>query len=774
MNSFNKLFKFSFIFILFFSFPIHSATPRDGFIKGKVIDKKTQEPLPGVNVFIEHTTVGAATNENGIFRIDKAPVGKFHLIASIIGYNIGHKAITIKSKEETNIDFELEEGLVEMGTIVVTGTATPHIYTDTPVKTEVVPRKLIEQKFAVNLAEALDLQNGVRVENNCQNCNFTQIRINGLEGKYTEILVDGDPVISTLAGVYGLEQIPEEMIQQIEIVKGGGSALYGGGAVGGVINVITSRPILNKTRVRYLMNSTDGEPDQRIGFISELANKNETAGAYVFASTRNREPYDYNEDGFSELGELKNESLGFKWYYMPSRNTEITSQLHRIHETRRGGNMFDKPYHEAQIAEAIETWRWGGTLRWQHRLNALFDYRFFYSFANTRRNSFYGGLGDDQGWDSEENRLSNLAAYGRSTNPLHIAGTQFNYRLAGNLFTGGVQYKTDKLDDNSVMNEKYHISETFTNLGVFLQDNLHFLQDDALEFVIGGRIDKHSELDNVVFSPRVNSKFNISSSLALHAAFTTGFKAPQVFNEDLHIEAIDGKQRVVRNSEDLSEETSMSISGGIDYQSSNGNMPLLVSISGFFTKLDDAFALEADTENEDAELINLTRINTDGAKVMGVETNFAARMAAGLELRGGFTYKLSEYDSEYEAVEGVSTKDFMRTPDVYGNVSLTYDLTRAFTLTTALNYTGSASVPNEEPAEGDPYIKKSDSFIEFDAGISYVLPFFSELSPKFSLGVKNMLNAYQDDLEKGAARNPAYLYGPSLPRTIFLGLETEF
>lgn len=746
----------------------HSMT----IIKGRVMDAATKEPLHGVNVFIDHTTIGAATDKNGNYVIHKAPIGELHLVASMIGYDIGHQKITTQKDSTVTVDFDLREGLVEMSSVVVTGTATPHLFTDTPVRTKIVPRKLIKQNFSTNLAEALDLQTGVRVENNCQNCNFTQVRINGLEGKYSEILVDGVPVMSTLAGVYGLEQLPEEMIQQIEIVKGGGSALYGGGAVGGVINIITARPTQNKTGIRYLYNSINGEPDHQIGVISEIKSQDETSGAYVFASTRSREPYDHNDDGFSELGQIKNESLGFKWVYSAHKNAELKTQMHRIHEIRRGGNMFKKPYHEAQVAEAAETWRWGGSVLWNHRPSTQFDYNLYYSVAHTRRHSFYGGLGDDPDWNSDKNRLENLAAYGRTRNPLHVAGTQFNAKLGRNLFTGGIQYKSDHLKDNSVLNTNYHVDETFTNIGLFLQDNLHFLKDEALEFVAGSRLDKHSELDNIVFSPRLNAKYNLTSSLIIRGAITTGFKAPQIFDEDLHIEAIDGRQRVVRNADNLTEEKSISLTGGFDVQSSNNSMPFLFSVSGFYTKLDDAFALEVEPD-DDPNMIHITRINTDGARVIGIEVNFAARLLSGFELRGGLTYKQNEYDSKYEAVEGFSTTEFMRTPDIYGNMSMSYDVNTAFTITSSLNYTGSARVPNEEPATGASYVKQSDTFVELDMGVSCHLPLFLSQSPQLSLGVKNIMNAYQDDLETGAARNPAYVYGPGQPRTFYIALEID-
>nr|MBC8487571.1 TonB-dependent receptor [Bacteroidota bacterium] len=189
-------------------------------IKGQITDVSDGEPLLGVNVFIEHTTLGAATNQNGEYLLWSVPKGNIHIVASMMGYKMVHKEIEANQEKEYIINFELEQTMFEMGSVVVTGTGTPHIFEDMPVRTEVITRVAIEQKNSMNLADALSFQTGVRVENNCSNCNFSQVRILGMEGKYSQILVDGDPVVSSLAGVYGLEHFPEEMISQIEIVKG--------------------------------------------------------------------------------------------------------------------------------------------------------------------------------------------------------------------------------------------------------------------------------------------------------------------------------------------------------------------------------------------------------------------------------------------------------------------------------------------------------------------------------------------------------------------------
>jgi outer membrane receptor for ferrienterochelin and colicins len=758
-----------FILGLLFSFMNVNATPDNGAITGKVIDEETQEPLPGVNVIVEHTSVGGATDKDGVYVISNVPKGEWHLVVSMMGYKRKHQVVNIQPDVTITFNFELETTILEMGAVVVTGTSTPHLVEDVPVRTEVIPRRLIEQKHACNLAEALSFHTGIRVENNCQNCNFSQVRILGLDGKYSQILIDGDPVVSSLASVYGLEHFPEEMVDQIEIVKGGGSSLYGGGAVAGVINMITRTPMVNQVRIKYQNNSTDGKLDQHLGAVAETVFKKGTSGAYVFGSFRNRNPYDHNDDGFSELGELRNESMGFKWYYQPFTNSELTASFHQIHEERRGGNKFERPVHEAEIAEWIEHWRSGGTLRWSHRPGSLFDYRFFYSFSVENRKSYYGGLGGD----TPQDQLDALKFYGKTDNPLQIAGFQSNYRVANHLLTAGLQYSHDKLTDKTAAETAYYLDELYTNTGIFIQDDLHFGSEEQIEIVAGVRLDRHSELNNWIFSPRINGKFDIGKDFALRAAYTTGFKPPQTYDEDLHLCGIEGHQRIIRNSADLKEERSHSISGGLEYLGYLKNIPTMFSVTAFYTKLTDSF-----TEQFIAKLGVIERwerVNSDGADIKGIELDLGIRPLNNFEIRTGFTYKKSQYDSPHEDFD---TRNFFRTPDLSGNIRFSMVTRKDIDIYLHGNYIGKMDVPHEVVVEGadDPELLliKSDQFFQIDLGLTYKIPLNNGLNSKINVGIKNLLNAYQKDLDVGPDRDPAYVYGPIRPRTLHFGIETAF
>ena len=741
-----------------------------GTIKGKVINSETGEPVVGATVMLEHTSIGAITNNEGEYIITNAPVGKQDITASMIGFGITKTNVEVFKDEVSESDFKLEESAFELGAITVTGTATPHVFEDNPVKTEVISRKTIEQKQAVNLAEALSFQTGVIVENDCNNCNFTQVRINGLDGKYSSVLIDGLPMMSTLAGVYGLEQMPEEMIQQIEIVKGGGSALYGGNAVAGIINLVTGRPMQNKTSIKYLGNFLGDSPDNHLAGIAELVSDEGNSGAYIFGSMRNRKAYDYNGDGYSELGSIKNESIGLNWFMKPIASGELKIGLHHIHEERRGGSITSLPVHEAEIAEWVEHWRTGGAFSWTHNISEVFDYRAFYSFALVSRDSYYGGLAGD----SDEERLEALNFYGKSDNPLHLAGARVNANFGSQLVTAGIEYSSENLDDRTAYNNIYHINETYNNFGFFLQDNLHFLEDERLEFVVGARLDKHSELDDPIISPRVNAKFELFDGLNLRASFSTGFKAPQIFDEDLHIGALEGDQRVVVNSDGLKKESSRSVSGGIDYLGKLGNFPFLFALTGFSTSIDDAFMLEYISKEGNTELWE--RVNGSGARVSGIEFSLGIQPIRNLELRGGMIYKKSEYDEKHEDFD---TKNFFRTPDVSGNLRISYNPSHHLNLFTLVKYLGSADVPHEvpDPEGGDDPImilEESDSYFVIDAGVMVDVHIMGDVEWKISFGVKNLLDAYQDDLDVGADRDPGYLYGPSQPRTLYVGFKTEF
>ena len=196
--------------------------------------------LPGATVALLPSGPVAVTGPDGTFCLREIPAGEHVATVSLDGFYTRRVTLRVPQAPDGALTIVMAPGI--RADVVVTATRTSRNLGEVPVRTEVITRDLITRSGSRTLADAVEYTTGIRVENNCQNCNFSQIRLLGLDGPYTQILVDGQPVVSSLAQVYGIEQIPARMIERIEVVKGGGSALYGPGSVGGVVNIIPREP----------------------------------------------------------------------------------------------------------------------------------------------------------------------------------------------------------------------------------------------------------------------------------------------------------------------------------------------------------------------------------------------------------------------------------------------------------------------------------------------------------------------------------------------------
>ena len=236
------------------SLQVYSQT---GKVSGTITSENT--PVPFVNVYLQGTSIGTTSNENGKFVLDNIEYGSYQLVASLTGFSEGIKSILIDQKKSTlTVDFSLAENAYQIEEVVVSGTRTSKKITDSPVMVNVLNQRTLESVQACNLSDGLKFQPGLRVETNCQTCNYTQLRMNGLGGSYSQILINGRPIFSPLLGLYGLEQIPTNMLDRVEVIRGGGSALYGSSAIGGTVNIITKLPTKNSYDIGYtsqLINS---------------------------------------------------------------------------------------------------------------------------------------------------------------------------------------------------------------------------------------------------------------------------------------------------------------------------------------------------------------------------------------------------------------------------------------------------------------------------------------------------------------------------------------
>ncbi|MEM9876647.1 MAG: TonB-dependent receptor, partial [Myxococcota bacterium] len=569
--------------------------------------------------------------------------------------------------------------------VVVTGTRTLKRAEDSPVRTLVVSRELMDRRQARALSDALQYLPGVRVENNCQNCGFTQLRLNGLDGPYTQVLIDGLPSYSPLTGVYGLEQLPSEMLERVEVVKGGASSLYGPGAIAGVVHLVTRRPDRDYVSLRIQRDAIGARAaGTRGAAYGGVVTEDGRHGGHVYATAFQQSPYDRDGDGYSETVRLRTINGGGNAILTVGDNSELRLGLHGLIENRRGGDAFDVPPHEAELAESIDTRRLQSDVRWRQEVNRYVDYQLSYTLAYVDRSTYYGGGGrssrealarlgpPDPDWpqarfdaydEALEARAAALGAYGETDNALHVADAAVNVRFSGageHVLTLGLQGQADRIEDRYLGYARV-IDDTFAYLGAYLQHD--WVPASWVELVVGARVDQHTELSDPIASPRAALLFRPVDGLRLRSAFSTGFRAPQAFDEDLHIESVAGAPRIIRNDPDLAPERGMSFAQQIEGRmSAEGGFRLVGSINGYYQRLDQAFVLDTEDVVGTPEL-EVVRVNRGLTQVYGAEVNARVSYRDLTALRAGLTLE-NGFNDEPDPDFGVTR--LFRTPRAYG------------------------------------------------------------------------------------------------------------
>ena len=384
----------------------------DANLFGHVVDRDTHEHIPYATVAVQGTTFGTTTDASGHYFLKNLPEGGLTVEVRALGYAPQQVTVTMRRGESLEQNFEVVQSGISMDEVVVSASRSATLRREAPALVSVLDADLFARSNAACLAQGLSFQPGVRVEDNCQNCGFTQVRINGLDGHYSQILVDSHPVFSALTGVYGLEQIPANMIERVEVLRGGGSALFGSSAIGGTINIITREPTRNSAQLSHTLTSLGGSNsyDNNTMLNASLVSESGRAGLCVFGQSRHRSGYDHNGDGFTELPVIESSSVGMRSYFRTGAYSRITAQYHHIGEYRRGGDRLNRPPHEALIAEQVDHAIDGGSLSFDassadrsNRVNA------YVSFQNTARKSYYGSKQDADAYGGCENvRLDNL------------------------------------------------------------------------------------------------------------------------------------------------------------------------------------------------------------------------------------------------------------------------------------------------------------------------------------------------------------------------------
>lgn len=750
----------------------------DANIYGHVVDAKSGEHVPYAIIHVKGTTIATTTDMTGHFFLKNLPEGTFTIEAKYMGYTTMSKMVTTKKNTSKELNFNLSPSDLSLDEVVVSANRSETKRRMAPNLVNVINGKVFDITQSTCLAQGLNFQPGVRTEDNCQNCGFTQVRINGLDGHYSQILVDSHPIFSSLNGVYGLEQIPANMIDRVEVVRGGGSALFGASAIGGTINIITKEPVRNSASFGHTLMSIGGSnsfDNVTTGNVSLVTDDNK-AGVYAYGQTRNRKGYDHDGDGYTELPELNNQTFGLNSYLRLNPYSKLSLQYHGIHEFRRGGNRLEQAPHEANITEQVEHSIQGGGLTYDYfapdeknRLSAYF------SFQTTSRKSYYGGIGEG----TDDDRDAAGKAYGTTHDFTYVAGAQYAHNFSKLLFmpsdlTLGAEYNFDGLKD-VILGYDRHFKQD-VHIGSFFFQNEW--KSKQWGFLVGGRLDKHNLVDNIIFSPRANLRYNPTDNLNFRLTYAGGFRAPQAFDEDLHVGVVGGERLVTVLADKLKEERSNSFSISADIYHKFGNVQTNLLVEGFYTDLDNVFALrQLDRPDAQGNTVQ-ERYNAYGAKVFGLNIEGKAMFTRWFSLQAGFTIQKSLYDEAIawnDEVPEQKYKKMMRSPNRYGYFTATFTPVKRFTASITGNYTGSMLIGHaagsgvEEPKAVD-----TPDFMELNMKLAYDIPVSKYLTLQVNGGIQNIANSYQKDFDKGWNRDSNYIYGPSLPRSYYVGVKINY
>ncbi|MFH1688277.1 MAG: TonB-dependent receptor [bacterium] len=771
------------------------ASAGTGNITGRVTTELGGEPIPFASVQIEGSHQGTMADTMGNFNLSDVHCGRQVVIVSAVGYATQRFAVTVEDNHTIELSTELAATLIDAGGIVITGTRTPRYVKDVPVFTEVVSKASIEDKSAHNIFEALEGESGVRVEQQCQGCNFSILRMQGLGADHTQVLLDGQPVYTGLASVYGLQQLSTADIDQIEIVKGAGSALYGSNAVAGAINIVSAIPRKTEANV----NVEFGEHGTNRYSISAGTRK-DNLGLFLFAQQTEEDELDEtgdlnapggveNPDGWIDRVRSKGQNLGLNLFLDDMFTADRLVVRGRLtSETRQGGWLTDQQFENpfAPGTERIITDRYSGQAEYQAWLAKGTELSANISFSNHRRNAtndtflsdYEEAYGEAPAVDllrpyvADENLLVANLSIVQPIAHTHrlLLGTQFSHN---DLEESGMYLDIDTQEPYSSTSKKRAYE-----IGAYLQDE--FKVNNKLEVIFGLRFDYHNsedefrgsgdvlpqglepmKYDESSVNPRFSVKYAMSDDFILRGSAGSGYRVPYGFSEDLHL--CSGSPRVYKGG-DLKPEKSYSYSLTADYTGRN----ITASVNAYRTELTDAISfVDADSEVSDLGYTYQWE-NIDNAYVMGVEVNGSISVARGLVISARFEMFEGKYDNGRGDWMGTvweeSSRNISRYPQVSGGLKA--DLTKGtWELVADADFKGKMYIDLSEPDDpADVKIHETESFVILNAKLS------KEILDNYVvyIGAKNLNDYTQKEKHIDDA---AFMYAPVYGRHLYGGIQ---
>ena len=719
-------------------------------ISGKITSKG--EALPFANVYLANTKLGTASNEEGFFELKNIPNGDYTLISSSVGFNLKSLKIILTGNQKLVKNFNLNENY-SLEEIVVSGTLRPISKSNSPVSVEVYSTTFFKKNPTPSIFESLQNVNGVRPQLNCNVCNTGDIHINGLEGPYTFVLIDGMPIVSGLSTVYGLTGIPQALIERVEVVKGPASTLYGSEAVGGIINIITKKTSNAPALATDVFTSSWGEINTDIGMRYETSDKIQGLLGINYFNYQNR--IDNNDDNFTDLTLQNRISIFNKITIERKSNKVFTIAGRYVYEDRWGGELdWEKNYRGSNIkyGESIYTNRWEtfGT----YELPTSENINFQFSANGHSQDSFYG----TDAYDAEQ-----LTGFGQFTYNKQI-------REKHDLLIG-MAYRYTYYDDNTfaTLNENGDANKAaITHLpGIFVQDEIALNTQNNL--LLGARVDYNS-IHGRIFSPRVNYKWNsIDKSDIVRVSIGNGFRVANVFTED-HA-ALTGAREVEFDGE-LQPETSWNINLNYVKKFLLKNSFITLDASAFYTYFDNRILPDYETDSNKIIYANLEGYSISKGLSLNTDMNFTN----GLSINFGATLM------DVSITENKTKTRQLLTESFSGVWSISYKTNTNFTI----DYTGNIYGPMRLPLLGE-----NDPRAEFSPWFSVQnIQLTKKIGPSWEVygGIKNLLNytppansinssnnpfdeGIDTDKDPELAFDPSYVFASNQGIRTFVGLR---
>lgn len=729
-------------------------------------------PVQFARVFLQGNRLGAISDELGAFNIQDIPPGNYQLIISSSEFKKMTHSITLKKGEQLTVSFTLQANTSQIAEVVVTGTMKEVSKLESAVPVEVYSAKFFKSNPTPSVFDALQNVNGVRPQLNCNICSTGDVHINGLEGPYTMILIDGMPIVSGLSTVYGLSGIPQSLIDRVEVVKGPASTLYGSEAVGGLINIITKKPSNAPLVATDVFSTTWGEINAD---ISTKLNAGKKAQSLIGINYFNYSiPKDNNKDGFTDVTLQNRISIFNKWNFERKNNRQFSLAARYVFEDRWGGEMnWSKDFRggDSIYGESIYTNRWEIFGVYQLPIKEKIVFQF--SGNGHDQNSVYG--------NTIYNAQQNIG-FGQLT---------WSKNLNRNDLLVGATFRYTYYDDNTPATASFDTLGTGENKpshsylpGFFIQDEISINENNKL--LLGMRFD-HNSIHGNIFTPRMNYKWNSRNKKNIvRVSIGNGYRVANVFTED-HA-ALTGS-RQVEFLEDLNPETSWN--GNINYVKRlfhKSGLFINLDATAFYTYFNNKIIADYDTDPN-----KIIYDNLDGYAVsQGFSLNIDLAYKSFKALIGG------TYMDVYSYENNIRTQQLF-TENYTGTWSLGYTFSK---IKLTIDYTGNLYGPMRLPvlSESDPRSDQS--------------PWWSiqniQLTKKFNKGfevyggVKNLLNwtpnkgnpfiiaRSHDPFDKNVqfdsngqaiatpenpyalTFDPTYVYGPNQGIRGFLGIRWSF